>query len=124
MAIHILPVVPSIAFYRIGVTIEDVHYVMDFQWNSTESAWYFDMYDLDENPIIVGVKVVLGAFLGRTANALPFKDGILVAVDTTRKGKEAGFDDLGTRVELRYLPTLDFMSNLAEVYTRDAELEG
>jgi hypothetical protein len=52
-------------------------------------------------PICMGIKVVLGIQLGRRCLRAPFTNGVFVAVDLTRSGAEAGFDDIGTRVEIR-----------------------
>lgn len=109
MATHQLPLVPSIAEYRFGMTLNNVLYIIDLRWNSSESAWYMDWYKEDETPIAIGIKVVLGAYLGRRCGEAPFTVGVLVAVDTSGAKREAGFDDLGTRVVVRYIPVEDLI---------------
>lgn len=100
-----------------ATTLNSVTYVFVVHWNYRENAWYFDLQDSDQNPIISNVKIVLGCFLGRTGSVSPLADGIFVAVDTTQQGKEATFDDLGKRVQVRYIPAEDVAANLRRVRT-------
>src|SRR3990172_3141789 len=97
----ILPFIPSVAFYRFGTVLDGDPYIFDVRWNSRDAAWFFDLFELDETPIILGVKVVLGAYLGRTANHPLMNAGVIVARDVDGKDVEAGFDDIGTHVEVR-----------------------
>ena len=55
--------------------------------------------------MIIGVKVVLGTYLGRSCAHPLFTEGVFVAIDTTNKHAEATYDDLGTRVEVWYYTT-------------------
>ncbi len=96
-----IPFAPSIPYYRFSTTIEDVEYIFDVRWNSRTAAWYFDVLEFDETPIISGVKIVLGMYLGRRSTHRLFHTGVFVAVDTTRQHQEAGFDDISTRVVVR-----------------------
>jgi hypothetical protein len=112
-----LPILPEtggtrVGFFRVGTTIENVQYIIDGRWNSRDAAWYLDFYEGDLTPIIYGVKVVLGAYLARRSNHPLFANGVLVAVDLTNSGKEATFDDFGTRVILEWIPVLELLRRL------------
>lgn len=109
MAVYDLPLQPSLAEYRFATVIKDAAYIIDVRWNSTEEAWYLDWYQEDLTVIAIGLKVVRGAYIGRRVAVPPFTEGVLVAVDTTGGTTEAAFDDLGTRVVVRYIPTEDIM---------------
>lgn len=100
----ILPLQPSVGNYRFSTTITDVTYIFDVRWNSRDVAWYMDVYEANLTPIIYGIKIVLGVYLGRCSRHRLFRQGVMVAVDTTSQGREATFDDLGTRVEVKYIP--------------------
>lgn len=95
-----IPTQQSIPNYRIGVPIDGTLFLFDFRWNARDAAWYFDMYEADETPIVVGVKIVLGTYLGRRCTHPFFASNVLVARDTSGQGLDAGFDDLGARVVL------------------------
>ena len=45
---------------------------------------------------------MLGAFLGRRCVDPRFPAGVMVAVDTSGEGRDAGLDDLGTRVQVLF----------------------
>ena len=111
-SIHTIPLQPSTADYTFGVTIDGNHYFMHVYWNDRDAAWYFDMAASDETPIISGVKIVLGTLLGRTAAKPPFSTGVLGVYDNSGKMLDAGFDDLGSRVTMKWLPTTQFLARL------------
>jgi hypothetical protein len=86
----------------------------DFKWNDRDQSWYFDVIDDQERPIVNSVRLVLGVYLGRHSRRHElFRNGALVAINTSRatadRGREAGFNDLGARVILRYFTVNDIM---------------
>lgn len=110
-----IPLTPSIGSYRFGTVIETVAYIFDVRWNVRAQAWYMDIREADETPIILGVRLVLGVYLGRRSNHDLFKNGVLIAVDLGIHGRDAGFDDLGVRVVLKYIPVLDLIQLIQDV---------
>lgn len=107
--ISILPFQPSIPNYRFETILNDLPYVFDVRWNERDSAWYFDLYEEDTHPIELGIKVVIGTYLGRTSTHPLFARGVLAVIDTSGAYEDAGFDDLGTRVEVRYYDIADLV---------------
>lgn len=104
-----LPFKSSIPSFRVGTTLDGVAYLLDVSWNAgsetVPGAWYFDLLLEDETPIASGVKVVLGVFLARRATHPKRPPGYLIASDLAPvNGREtdAGFDDLGARVQVYY----------------------
>jgi hypothetical protein len=93
-----IPLEPSIANYRIGVTIEDTQYLLDIRWNGREEKWYMDIYTEDETPIQHGIALVLGSVLGRTSTDPNFPAGAFVVSDLSNAGIDATFEDLGDRI--------------------------
>jgi hypothetical protein len=102
--IQTLPFEPSTPSYRVSTTLGDTQYLLDVHWNERAEAWYFDILAADETRIRSGIKVVLGTFLGGRCVTPGFPDGVLVATDTSGEGRDAGFDDLGTRVVVLFIP--------------------
>lgn len=107
---QILPFVPSVPYYRFRTSIENVAYIFDVRWNVRDAAWYFDLLETDETPIALGVKIVLGMSLARRIKHPLFRNGTLVAIDTSGKLREPGLDDLGTRVQIRYYTVYDIIA--------------
>ena len=97
-----LPLRPSIANYRVGTVLDDTVYLLDVRWNGRAEAWYLDVLTEDEERIRSGIKLVLGSALGRRCVDARFPAGILIATDTSGAGQDAGFDDMGERVQVLY----------------------
>jgi hypothetical protein len=109
VAAQFIPLLQGNANYRISVTLNSVAYLFDVSWNAYDGSWWLDVYDASENPIRVGIKCVLGTYLGRTTQAPPFSEGALVCYDTSGSGLDAGFNDFGSRVKMVYLPATDLI---------------
>jgi hypothetical protein len=112
MAVHLIPLLPSQPDYLFSVVLETTPYGMHVCWNDRDAAWYFDVLDAGGTIIQAGIKIVLGAYLGRAMRVSPFTDGVFIAVDTSRAGLDATFNDLGTRVLLYYVPALDLLAGM------------
>ena len=107
MATVALPLEPSIPNYRVGTTLDGVVYLLDVRWNSRDEAWFLDLLAEDETPIVRGIRVVLGALLGSRSADPAFPPGVLIASDLAGTGTDPGFDDLGQRVKVYYIPDAD-----------------
>ena len=109
----ILPCKPSIGIYTVGTTLLGDDYTFKFAWNEREDgdvgAWRMSIYDTNGSTIAAGIKVVLGAFLGSRIDHQLFRDGVLIAVDLSSDERDAGFDDLGARVVIQYVPVLELI---------------
>lgn len=101
-----IPFVPSIGAYEFNATIDDQQYIFDVRWNGhpTSPGWYFDVYEHDKTLMAAGLRIVLGVYIGKTVIHRLFRTGVMIAADTTKQGRDATFDDLGTRVEVRWFP--------------------
>jgi hypothetical protein len=102
--IQTLPLIPEEASYRVSTTLGDTQYILDVHWNERASAWYLDILASDETYIRAGIKIVLGAFLGGRSVTPGFPDGVLLALDKSGEGRDAGYHDLGTRVVVLFIP--------------------
>lgn len=110
MAVIELPFIGSIAVYDFSTTIENATYTFLVQWNYRENSWYINVTDSGGSILINSIKLCLGAFLGRVVPSAPFTSGIFVAVDTAGGSQEAGFDDLGSRVVVKYVAASDLFA--------------
>jgi hypothetical protein len=94
--------------YRVSAILDGTTYVFDVRWNAGDSSWYFDVLTQDAKTILAtGVRIVLGQYLGRHKWTAPFTDGVFVAHDLSGARKEAGIDDLGSRVVVRFYSNLE-----------------
>lgn len=118
-----IPIDPAFDHQEFTTTIEGVQYGFRFDWNDRDEgggAHYMSIYDRDQQPIAVGVKVVLGVYLGRRYTHPLFDQGAFVAIPTWDKDREAGRGELGNggRVVLAYF-TLDALMGEALGDLRD-----
>ena len=107
----LIPLVPSQGFYDFSTAVNGLTLSFTVRWNSVDEAFYFDIVDQSGNAIVLGIKLVLGAYLGRWCQHKLFRDGVLVAIDTSSTLTDAGFDDAGDRVQLWYYTANELISN-------------
>lgn len=93
-----IPFLVSDCNYILSCPIDDTQINFDVRWNSRDQAFYFDMYEADDTVICLNVKVVVGIPLARRSQHEFFKNHTITAIDSSGKGKDAGFDDLNRRV--------------------------
>lgn len=93
---QVLPITPSLPSSRVGTVLDGVPFILEIYWNGREEAWYMHVFDGEGEIIRHGIKIVLGAFLGRRTADPRYPAGFLVAADLSGEGRDAGFDDLGT----------------------------
>jgi hypothetical protein len=48
----------GLAFYRIRTDLDGVQYILYFSYNNREGCWYLSMYDINENALLEGLKLV------------------------------------------------------------------
>lgn len=118
MAVHLIPLAPGVYNYTFGVALDNIQYSMHVYWNDKDAAWFFDLSTAAGRAIATGIKIVLGAFLGRTINEAPFSTGVIAAVDSSGAEKDAGLDDMGSRVLLYYVPATDLLANAIEYHNK------
>lgn len=107
-----IPFESGTAAYSFETPIDGVPYRFDVRWNTRSEAWHFDLYEQDGTPIAHGLKIVLGAFIGRRIQHRLFRTGVMVARDDSGQGRDATIDDLGTRVLVRWIPITEWFSRL------------
>lgn len=113
---QILPFIPSEPHYEFSTVLDGATYTFEVRWNASDNggagAWYFDILNADGSRAVTGVKVVLGVHLARRAEHPLTRKGVLVAIDTSGQAREAGFDDIGTRVQVWHYTMFEVISEL------------
>lgn len=113
-----LPIRPSVPSFRFGTNLDGVQYRFAFHWNERAgedggAGWYMDVLEVDDTPIRMGIRVVLGVRLGHRTADSRFPPGELVARDLSGEGREAGLDDFGERVVIDYKTPAEVADQLA-----------
>lgn len=99
-----LPLQPSVANYRFGTTLDGTPYIIDIYWNSRSSTWYMDLLGEDEVPIRNSMRLVLGTLIGGRSADARFPSGSFLVVDLSGADIDAGFNDMGVRIMVWYIP--------------------
>lgn len=119
----IVPFQPSIGRYRFNTTINGRVYLFRVRWNDRNKSagapnglWFFDVYEEtstpDAVPVANGVAIVRGAYLGRTSLHPLFTEGVMIARALHGDGSEAGFDDIGLRVQVMYFTFAEMVNEM------------
>lgn len=92
------------------VTLENKNIAIDLSWNNRNSSWYIGLYDIFENPILTGIRLVpdTAINLRYTDDRLP--DGIISLVQLSDRVTLGRFN-LGTDFKLCYF-TQDELDNV------------
>jgi hypothetical protein len=100
----------GVASYVENVLLEKLYYRLQFDWNDRAFRWYMTLYD-STNVLIVGSLPVLirVPLLRGTTTDQRRPPGDFIALDTSGYDIEAGFNDLGSRVLLGYVPSTDYI---------------
>lgn len=107
MAESELPIDAAEKNYTVTTVIGVDTFTFGVRWNGRAGSWFFDLYDASGNIIVAGIRIVLGVILGRRCKDPRMPPGAIVASDTSGQQRDAGRDDLGSRVRLYYYPPED-----------------
>lgn len=102
MAFFQIPVRSDIDSYRFRTTLEGAIYLLKFRFNKRMDHWVMDIFDTDENPVIVGrpIMVQIDPFRIFVEEDLP--PGNIIPVNLEELNVDPGIDDLGNKVLLFY----------------------
>jgi len=108
MASVIIPISVGVPDQQLQVELDSVTYTLRFVWNARANGWFVSLMDAEENPVLMGRRLVVswpiwGRFVGRPL----VPPGLFEAIDTSGQDLEAGLDDLGDRVQVMYTPEAD-----------------
>ena len=99
----IIPFSPFPSF-RQTLSLEDVSYTFEFNWNTRGLFWSMSIYDNSSNPIVEGVVIVLNYDLLEQYQSRDVPPGKLYAIDTAGKKNRIEYEDMfNGRITLVYL---------------------
>jgi hypothetical protein len=89
------------AFFE-SVDLEGETYQFEFQYNSREGFWYFNLLDVDGNQLRSGIKIVVNWPLLIRDRSLSAPAGDLMCLDTRSQPQDPGLDSLGVDGVMAY----------------------
>jgi len=102
----LIPIFKGEPLYNERVRLEERDFIFRFDWAGREERFYLSIYDQDQSPLLLGVKVVANWTLTtRHLFNAGLPQGTLVAVDLERGGTPPTLADFGSRVRLYYYPS-------------------
>lgn len=99
----VIPFTNDFSNFSEEVTIDDVTYRLDFIYNNRSGVWSMSVLDLDLNPIISGVALVLNYDLLAQFPGIGLPEGEMYAIDTTEKEEKIDRKNIGPIITLIYL---------------------
>lgn len=75
------------------VTLDNVPYILKFVWNSRGSYWTIGFYNLEQNPLILGIKMIIAYELISRYPDRDLPPGELYVVDPTLNYEKPGRND-------------------------------
>ncbi len=103
----VLPLIPSVPHYDVGVTLDGTPYIVEVHWNDRDSSWFFSLLDDEGDPIFAGRKIVLGTPIGHRCRDARKPPGAFLVQDLAGTDRDATIDDLGVRVMVVYFTAAD-----------------
>lgn len=105
MNFYVIPMedAPELGAFYLNVELSGSTYQLNFQYNSREGFWYFDLLDVDGNYIRSGIKIVSNYPLIRLAMMQGRPLGELIAIDTRSIKADPTLEDLGNAVVFGYV---------------------
>ena len=103
-----IPVTNERAFFRQTTQLDGVDYILRFQFNQRLCRWYLHVFDADDVPIMVGIRLAANFPLGRAIRNIDdrFPKGGLTIVDLNADSNQLARDPclscLGDRQVLVY----------------------
>lgn len=94
---------PDSAWYEQEVTLEGKNVILEMYWNTRNDSWNLNVYTVDREPIITGVKLVQNNWTHIHYHNAELPLGELVCVKVNDRAEELGRHNLGSDYLLVYL---------------------
>ena len=90
--------------YDYQIALGSLTYRLVFRWRERTGSWYLSVYDSDDSALILNKRLVIDyPLLWRHTGRKP-TGGYLILLDTDNAKQECGFQDLGHRCKLCWIP--------------------
>lgn len=87
---------------QFNVFLNGIQYTLQIRWNKFTSAWSMDIYDVNQNPVLLGTPLVTGADLLAQFEYLEIGGQMIVQSDGTTDTVPT-FQDLGSTGHLYFV---------------------
>ncbi len=101
---EVIPFFTQFSNFREEVILDNISFLFDFTFNERSEQWSMSILQPDEIPIMHGIKLVLGYSLLDQFDYLDLPPGEIFCVDTTDNETEINRTNMGSIIELIYIP--------------------
>lgn len=105
MTVSIIPISSpqtGAAWWKQRTQIDGTDYILGLQWLQRDGHWLLHLYDQDQSPIAVGIKLVPAWDLLGTVTDTRRPAGRLYLWDVNATGQDPTFSNLGVQFQLKY----------------------
>lgn len=106
--ISLIPIEPGVPDQVFETSFEETKFILRARWNYRMGLWFLDIHDDIDEPIVYGLALVLGAYIGRRVADSRKPPGLFIMSDLSGRSEEAGLDDITDRVGLYYFSSDEF----------------
>ena len=108
-----IPLRSDLPHFDISVELEGFNYTLEFYWNTREACFYMNIFDNNQEPVLLSVKAVIDQPLGFRYKLPKMPPGCLIMTDTSGARLDPTWSndlqrsDLGDRVILDYFESAE-----------------
>lgn len=102
MTFFTVPVKNNLPWYKFKITLSGVIFTLSFRYNSRTTRWLMDILDSSENPVLMGLPLLINRNVTSQYPTFAIPEGVFFATDDTGKNQEAGLFSFGTDHSLWY----------------------
>jgi hypothetical protein len=110
----IIPTLQDVAAWTQRTTLEGTEYILDFNWNGRDGAWYMNISTIAGAALVCGIKLVSNRKLFRRfhhIDGMPL--GELVIFDGSGSIPWPGYSELNAGVDVIYIESTDDLEAIA-----------
>lgn len=106
------------SFWREQITLTGVVFIFEFKWNSLNEFWVMNIYDSEEIPLILGIKIVPNYPLLDQYSVAGMPSGEIICQNIVATPDSISRFDMSQKFELVYYED----GEIQEIIDRQAEL--
>jgi hypothetical protein len=99
--------------YDYTIPLDGVTYRIELTYKSRQEGWYLNLYDVDENPLLLGKRLAVDTELLARYEIEGLPPGELTCVDMEGTGTEPTFESLGKQHLFWYFAEADLPVEVA-----------
>lgn len=80
-----IPARNDLPWYTFQITLDNVIYTLVFRYNTRSSRWLLDINDASNNPILIGIPLLINRNLTAQFNTLAIPAGTMFCTDDTNQ---------------------------------------